>query len=204
MHWHWCCSPSSLQEKVLFEALTDAISAYLVSNADRTFISTTVPQVLGLLWISGTDGSGSLPKLISVASLVAFTGKKEKEWEGGGGGRRVLSPLALLSSFQRRVLVPAAVRLVLLDRQGPPCQTQGPAMTIEAVLLVIAGGGSRSPTPRPQASSFVGCVNRISPDTAIHEQMATHLLDHKYNILMTIVDNDQSDTTHVDMRNMQN
>ena len=71
---------------MLFEALTDFISAYLVSNADRTFISTTVPLVLGLLWISVTDGSGSLPKLISVASLMALTKKKEKEWESGGLG----------------------------------------------------------------------------------------------------------------------
>ena len=76
MHWHRFCAPSSLQQKVLFEALTDAIFAYLVSNAGPTFISTTVPQVLGLLWIGGTDESGSLPKLISVASLMAFTGKK--------------------------------------------------------------------------------------------------------------------------------
>ena len=49
-----------------------------------------------------------------------------------------------LSSSQRRVLVPAAVRLVLPDRQEPLCQTQGPIMTIEAVLHVIAGGASRS------------------------------------------------------------
>ena len=89
MHWHRCCSPSSLQQKALFEALTDAISAHLVSNAGRTFISTTVPLVLGLLRISGTDGSGSLPKLISVTSLMAFTKKKKGKgmergfWEVG-------------------------------------------------------------------------------------------------------------------------
>ena len=58
----------------------------------------------------------------------------------------------------------SAVRLVLPDRQGPSCQTQGPVMTIEAVLLVIAGGAPGAVTSRPQASSFVGWVRRyISP-----------------------------------------
>ena len=39
-----------------------------------------------------------------------------------------------------------------------------------------------------------GTVKRISPDTAIHEQNGyAKLLDHKYNILMTNVDNDNSD-----------
>ena len=47
-------------------------------------------------------------------------------------------PLALLSSYQHRVLVQGAVRLVLPARQGPLCQTLGPVMTIEVVLLVIA------------------------------------------------------------------
>ena len=159
MHWHRCCSPSSLQQKMLLEVLTDAISAYLVSKAGRTFISTTVPQVLGLLWISGTFGSGSLPKLISVASLMALTRKKGigmGSLGGWGGWRRVLSPLALLSSCQRRVLVPAAARLVLPDRKGPSCQTQGPAMTIGAVLLVIAGGSSRSPNSTSAGLIFRG------------------------------------------------
>ena len=38
----------SLQQKVLTEALTDAVSAYPVSNEGRAFILTTVPQVLVL------------------------------------------------------------------------------------------------------------------------------------------------------------
>ena len=50
-------SPSSLQQKVLKEALTD----HPVENASRAFISTDVPQVLVLPWPNGTDGSGSLP-----------------------------------------------------------------------------------------------------------------------------------------------
>ena len=53
---------------------------------------------------------------------------REREEGGGFGGspegsevhKMVLSPLALLSSYQHSVLVPAAVRLVLLVRQGPP------------------------------------------------------------------------------------
>ena len=57
----------------------------------------------------------------------------------------------------------------------------------------------------PDSESAAYTVNRISPDTAIHEQNGyAKLLYHKYNILMTIVDNDNSDTTHTDMRNMQN
>ena len=44
-------------------------------------------------------------------------------------------------------------------------------------------------------------VKRISPDTAIHEQNGyAKLLDHKYNILMTNVDNDNSDKTYTNMR----
>ena len=44
-------------------------------------------------------------------------------------------------------------------------------------------------------------LNGISPDTAIHEQNGyAKLLDHKYNILMTNVDNDNSDTTYTNMR----
>ena len=44
-------------------------------------------------------------------------------------------------------------------------------------------------------------VKRTSPDTAIHEQNGyAKLLDHKYNILMTNVDNDNSDTTYTNMR----
>ena len=55
------------------------------------------------------------------------------------------------------------------------------------------------------SDSVLCLVNRISPDTAIHEQNGfAKLLYHKYNILLTIVDNDKSDTTHTDMRNMQN
>ena len=43
-------------------------------------------------------------------------------------------------------------------------------------------------------------VNRISPDTAIHEQNGyAKLLDHEYNILMTNVDNDNSDKTYTNM-----
>ena len=43
-------------------------------------------------------------------------------------------------------------------------------------------------------------VNRISPDTAIHEQNGyAKLLDHKYIILMTNVDNDNSDKTYTNM-----
>ena len=43
-------------------------------------------------------------------------------------------------------------------------------------------------------------VNRISPDTAIHEQNGyAKLLDHKYYILMTNVDNDNSDKTYTNM-----
>ena len=44
-------------------------------------------------------------------------------------------------------------------------------------------------------------VKRISPDTAIHEQYDyAKLLDHhKYNILMTNVDNDNSDKTYTNM-----
>ena len=47
-------------------------------------------------------------------------------------------------------------------------------------------------------------VKRISPDTAIHEQNGyAKLLDHKYNILMTNVDNvdnGNSDKTHTNKR----
>ena len=53
----------------------------------------------------------------------------------------------------------------------------------------------------PKASS----VKSTSPDTAIHEENGyVKLLDHKYNILMTNVDNDNSDTTYTDKhkRNM--
>ena len=47
-------------------------------------------------------------------------------------------------------------------------------------------------------------ANRISPDTAIHEQNGyAKLLDHKYNILMTNVDNDNSDTTYKHKHNMR-
>ena len=50
----------------------------------------------------------------------------------------------------------------------------------------------------------VASVNRISPDTAIHEQNGyAKLLDHKYNILMTNVDNDNSDTTYKHKHNMR-
>ena len=44
------------------------------------------------------------------------------------------------------------------------------------------------------------CVKRISPDTAIHEQNGyAKLLYHKYNILMSNVDNDNSDKTYTNM-----
>ena len=53
---------------------------------------------------------------------------------------------------------------------------------------------------RGQRPFFVS-VKRTSPDTAIHEQNGyAKLLDHKYNILMTNVDNDNSDTTYTNMR----
>ena len=52
--------------------------------------------------------------------------------------------------------------------------------------------------------SPTGRVNRISPDKAIHEQNGyAKLLDHKYNILMTNVDNDNSDKTYKDKHNMR-
>ena len=44
--------------------------------------------------------------------------------------------------------------LVLPVRQEPPCQTQG-VMTNEAVLLFVAGGGSRSPN-----STSAGLISR--------------------------------------------
>ena len=44
-------------------------------------------------------------------------------------------------------------------------------------------------------------VKRIPPDTAIHEQNGYAKVYDDNNILMTIVDNDKSDTTHTDMRN---
>ena len=47
-------------------------------------------------------------------------GGRGRRVEGSEVHRRVLSLLALLSSYQHSVLVPAAVRLVLLVRQGPP------------------------------------------------------------------------------------
>ena len=77
---------------------------------------------------------------------------------GWRGRRRVLSPLALLSSCQHRVLVPAAVRLVLRDRQGPSCQTQGLVRQEKPCFLSLQEGAPGALTPRPQASSFVGWV----------------------------------------------
>ena len=56
---------------------------------------------------------------------------------------------------------------------------------------------------RSLLSPTVG-VKRISPDTAIHEHNGyAKLLDHKYNILMTNVDNDNSDTTYKHKHNMR-
>ena len=60
-------------------------------------------------------------------------------------------------------------------------------------------GNSQRSLPSP-----TGGVKRISPDTAIHEQNGyAKLLDHKYNILMTNVDNDNSDTTYKHKHNMR-
>ena len=60
------------------------------------------------------------------------------------------------------------------------------------IISVTADSSLLSPT---------GGVKRISPDIAIHEQNGyAKLLDHKYNILMTNVDNDNSDKTYTNMR----
>ena len=49
--------------------------------------------------------------------------------------------------------------------------------------------------------SPTGGVKRIPPDTAIHEQNGYAKLLDDNNILKTIVDNDNSDTTYTNMRN---
>ena len=50
--------------------------------------------------------------------------------------------------------------------------------------------------------SPTGCVKSTCPDTAFHEQNGYEkLLDHKYNILMTNVDNYNSDKTYTNMHN---
>ena len=63
-----------------------------------------------------------------------------------------------------------------------------------------------SPVSRPERSPQTksSCVKRIPPDTANHEQNGYEkVYDDKYTF-KTNVDNDKSDTTHTDMRNMQN
>ena len=66
------------------KALTDATSAYPVSNAGRAFISTNVPQVLVLPWASGLTGPEPCQQLVSDTSLMAF--KKHRKRNGGLGG----------------------------------------------------------------------------------------------------------------------
>ena len=52
--------------------------------------------------------------------------------------------------------------------------------------------------------SPTGGVKRIPPDTATHEQNGYAKVKNDNNLIETNVDNDKSDTTHTDMRNMQN
>ena len=63
------------------------------------------------------------------------------------------------------------------------------------IISVTADSSLLSPT---------GCVKRIPPDTAIHEQNGYAKVYNDNNLIETNVDNDKSDTTHTDMRNMQN
>ena len=51
---------------------------------------------------------------------------------------------------------------------------------------------------------FAESVKRIPPDTAIHEQNGYAKVYNDNNLIETNVDDDKSDTTHTDMRNMQN
>ena len=103
---------------MLFEALTDAISAYLVSNAGRTSISTTVPQV------SGCYGSVGLTDLdlCQNSSLLprSWLPQEKKEKGMGGVGRlgRMTEGSEPVGSSVRRSAV------------GSPCRTQGLVMTI--------------------------------------------------------------------------
>ena len=65
---------------------------------------------------------------------------------------------------------------------------------------LVRGGGAEL---RTTALVCSGIVNRISPDTALHEQNGyAKLLDHKYTFktnIETNVDNDNSDKTYTNM-----
>ena len=72
------CSPSSLRRKVLMEVLTDAISAYLVANAGRAFVSSS-SCCHGPAGLTEPD---PCQQLISDASLMAF--KRRRKTKGKG------------------------------------------------------------------------------------------------------------------------
>ena len=66
-------------------------------------------------------------------------------------------------------------------------------------------GGIHQGCPQSMMFMVAFYVKRIPPDTAIHELMATQNDKYTFNIFIeTIVDNNKNDTTHMDMRNMQN
>ena len=72
--------------------------------------------------------------------------------------------------------------------------------TFIVIISVTADSSLLSPTV---------CVNRIPPETAIHEQiwLRKSVYNDKYTFntfIETTVDNNKNDATHMDMRNMQN